>query len=471
MDAVDVLPRSGRSLRWRLSAAFAGIAALAAVVIGLVLLPILAGHDATAERAYLDGAAERAVRDLGVIDWRDGAALRGVAAELAAVTQSRVTIADPKGAILVDLPAPTTVAPPPAPQPLPNPLGVALLGENPGPATLPRSGQSVVRPVHPSGGGVTLGSVRLSDAPAYEQVALVATAEAWLVASLVGVLAAALAGLAVAAWLTRPLRALTRAVDRMASGDLAARTDVMRGDELGALAVSFDAMADRTEGTVDTLRRFVADAAHEIGTPLTALQADLELAESNASSDDERRLLRRALGQAQRLGALAAGLLRLSRLEATDRTEQPGRTDLPGLVRRVADAVASRADQAEIDLRLELPNGSMPVVGDPDRLQTAVANLIDNALKFTPPGGSVIVAVTASDGMARLCVCDTGIGIPPDDLPGLFGRFHRGRNASGYEGSGLGLAIVRATAERYGGTVTATSDAAGSRFELSVPLG
>jgi signal transduction histidine kinase len=91
-------------------------------------------------------------------------------------------------------------------------------------------------------------------------------------------------------------------------------------------------------------------------------------------------------------------------------------------------------------------------------------------VKFTPPGGTVTLAIRADAGAARLLVTDTGIGIPPEDLPALFERFHRGRNAAGYEGNGLGLAIVRATAELHGGSVRAESEGSGSRFELTLPL-
>jgi signal transduction histidine kinase len=229
-------------------------------------------------------------------------------------------------------------------------------------------------------------------------------------------------------------------------------------------------MAARVEETVTSLRRFVADAAHEIGTPLTALQADLELAEAHAQTDDERRLVDRALAQVHRLDALASGLLRLSRLEARDAPAEPERLDLAALARHVADAFSSRADQAEVELRLELPAGEVPVMGHPERLRAAIGNLLDNAFKFTPAGGTVVLGLRTDSGLARLVVSDTGIGIPAEDMPGLFERFHRGRNVGAREGSGLGLAIVRATAASHGGSVTAASSEAGSRFELTLPL-
>jgi two-component system sensor histidine kinase BaeS len=462
----------GLSLRWRLSIGFAAIAALSAIVIGLVLVPILSAHYATAERTYLEAAAERAVRDLSTMSWKDRAALEAQAQELALVTQARVTLTNSGGAVIAEVGPPEAAQPPPAPQPLPNPLGVGLFGSNPDAASLPRSDQSVSRPVNKpdKAGGALIGYVRLSEAPAYEQVAFLNVAQAWGLASLLGVVVAAIVGLLVSDWLSRPLRELTAASDRMARGELDVRARVDRGDELGRLAASFNMMASRVEETVTSLRRFVADAAHEIGTPLTALQADLELAQGHTESEDERRLLGRALVQAQRLGTLASGLLRLSRLEAGDAATGRERVDVAALTRHVADAFASRADQADVDLLLDVPAGEVPVMGDAERLRTAIGSLLDNAVKFTPPGGTVSVTVRADADTASLLVRDTGIGIPPEDMPAMFERFHRGRNAAGRDGNGLGLAIVRATAELHGGSVRADSDGTGSCFTVTLPL-
>jgi signal transduction histidine kinase len=261
----------------------------------------------------------------------------------------------------------------------------------------------------------------------------------------------------------------------MAVGELSVRAAVSHDDEIGQLGASFNLMAGRIDEPITSLRRFVADAAHEIGTPLTALQADLELVDLHAESPDEKRLIGRALQQADRLGDLASDLLRLSRLEAMDALSGPEGIDLGALSRQLADAVASRADQAGIELVVDLPAGPVPVSANLERLRTAIEYLLDNALKFTPAGGSVTIGLRADHAApgrpaAVISVSDTGIGIPADDLPGLFERFHRARNATGYQGSGLGLAIVKATAEVHGGSVRAESSGIGSRFEMRLPL-
>jgi signal transduction histidine kinase len=240
---------------------------------------------------------------------------------------------------------------------------------------------------------------------------------------------------------------------------------------VGRLARSFNTMASRVEETVSSLRRFVADAAHEIGTPLTALQADLDIAQGHAQPETRERFVEHAAVQAQRLEYLTSSLLRLSRIEAGDLSQDPRPIDLVALARQALDAVASRADQAEVDLHADIEERELWVRGYADKLEAAIANLLDNALKFTPGGGTVTLGLQRDGHQARLWVRDTGIGIPAEEMTELFSRFHRGRNVHSYPGSGLGLAIVRATAGLHGGTVTAQSEVGvGTRFDLLLPL-
>jgi len=293
---------------------------------------------------------------------------------------------------------------------------------------------------------------------------------AWVLAAALAVGLAALAGYLVAARIARPVVALTDASDRMAAGDLGARAPVAGGDEVGRLGESFNGMAERVETTVTSLRRFVADAAHEIGTPLTALQADLELAERKATSEDERRLVDKALSQTDRLANLSDNLLQLSRLEAGETAGERENADLAAVARELADGVASRAEQAGVELVLDVAAGPLPVRVAQPRLQTILANLLDNAVKFTPEGGTVTLAVRQDGATAVVTVADTGVGIPADEQGGIFGRFHRARNVSAYPGNGLGLAIVKAAVERSGGTVTFTSSETGTTFTVTLPV-
>jgi signal transduction histidine kinase len=229
-------------------------------------------------------------------------------------------------------------------------------------------------------------------------------------------------------------------------------------------------MADRIEATVTTLQRFVADAAHEIGTPLTALQADLELAEDAPTPEDRAVFVQRALAQARRIEGLSSNLLRLSRLEAGEETGAEERVDLVSLVRTTADGAASRAEQAGLEFTTVLPSGPVVVLGSSAKLQVMLDNLLDNAFKFTTENGWVELGLSPEGRFALLWVSDSGVGIPEAEQPEVFSRFYRARNVAAYSGSGLGLAIVLATAEAHGGTVGFRSSGGGTRFEVRLPL-
>lgn len=317
--------------------------------------------------------------------------------------------------------------------------------------------------------GETVGYVELSQGPAYGGAILRSVALGWAVAGGAAVALAAAAGWFISRRITAPLLELTAATQRMAAGDLAVRAVTGREDEIGQLTESFNRMAARVEGTVAALRRFVADAAHELQTPLTAIRSDLELLAGTADDAEEARLAR-VRDQTIRLERLTAGLLDLSRLEAEPQAGLFGPVRLDHLIRAISEPFASRGEQSDVAFTLDLPPRPVIVHGDEELLSQAATNLLDNALKFTPSGGTVRVALHEAGEWATLEVADTGIGIPPEDLSQLFSRFHRGRNAAAYPGSGLGLAIVAAVAAAHRGTVTADSTAEGTIMTLRLPL-
>ena len=461
------------SLRFKLALTYAGMALLTAVILGAILLGVLGSYYRHAEEAYLRASAELIADE--PLPFTGQTALTEWAQSAALTTDTRVRVYDADGGLVADSGSPTTLDADALLRRdfdeghghrdrsgLPNPLGGGLFGSSGG----SRSDRTLDMPI--SGGSGEY--VQLSEAPASGRDALVSAALAWLLAAALAVGLAALAGRLVAGRISRPVVALTETSDRMAEGDLGARAPVAGGDEVGRLAESFNGMAARVESTVTSLRRFVADAAHEIGTPLTALQADLELAERKATGDDERRLVDRALVQTHRLGTLSDNLLQLSRLEAGEPAGGRERIDVAALAHEAAASVASRAEQADIDLHLAIAETPLPVTIERSRLLTVLGNLLDNAIKFTPEGGRVTLSVQADGGAAVVTVADTGVGIPADEQSGIFGRFHRARNVSAYPGNGLGLAIVKAAVERSGGTVSFTSSETGTEFRVSLPL-
>ena len=464
-----------------LAVAFAGIALLTAVLLATGLLVMLDRYYARSEQVFLRSASSR-VFDAPVPKLSD-ASLRDWTIESALAANSRVRIYAADGRLLSDsgpwaqlnpgmigsatgTPAPQTTPSSQTSTSLPQPLGNGLFG---GSGTSEVSNASLTVRL-PASAGVPGGYVVLSGPPVSGRAVLVGVAEGSLIAGAIAVILAAVTGYYLARRMSRPIVGLRAATDRMARGDLSVRADATSSNEVGELADSFNVMAERTEATVTTLRRFVGDAAHEIGTPLTALQTDLQLAERVAVTPDERRLVARAFAQAGRLRDLCDGLLRLSRIEAGNAGPSSRPCDLVSSVHSALDAAASRAEQADIELTAETPAEEVLVASDGSRVDAIVMNLLDNAVKFTPPHGHVGIAVSIDGDHALLAVSDTGPGIPPDEREAVFARFHRGANSAGVPGSGLGLAIVDAAVAGSGGTVGVSSGEWGTRFEVQLPL-
>ena len=256
----------------------------------------------------------------------------------------------------------------------------------------------------------------------------------------------------------------------MAEGDLSVRSTLQCRDEFGALAHTFNSMAERVENTVITLKRFVADAAHEINTPITALRTNLELAGAGGAPGDFQADILRAQAELERLETLTRGLLTLSRLEVQDTERLRAPVDLAALARQMHAQYASRAEQAGIALVLDVAPESVTIQADQTQIARVFDNLLDNALKFTPSGGTVTLGVATAPEEARLWVADTGIGIPAEDRPRLFSRFHRGRNAAAFPGNGLGLVITKAIVEDHGGQIGVESREEGVCFTVRLPL-
>lgn len=317
--------------------------------------------------------------------------------------------------------------------------------------------------------GELLGYVVVSEGPAYGREIVGRVAWGWGVASVVAVVVAAGVGWLVSRRLSGPLVALTAVTTQMAAGDLTVRTHIARDDEVGQLAEAFNTMAGQVETTVATLRQFVADAAHELYTPLTVLQTDLALLEAAGEP------VARAREQVARLQTLTTGLLDLSRLEGSA-TADFAPVDVVALVQTMAEVYASRAEQAGVDFVVEGGVDETAVVhGNETQLGQAIGNLLDNGIKFTPEGGRVVVGVAiqtvvGGETAVWLTVRDTGIGIPAEDMAQLFHRFHRGRNVAAYPGNGLGLAIAWAIVQGHGGEIWATSGNTGTTFTVQLPL-
>src|SRR6266508_2185827 len=246
------------------------------------------------------------------------------------------------------------------------------------------------------------------------------------------------------------------------------------GDEVARLGETLNEMLDRLEQALQRERRFVDEASHELRTPLANLRIELDLALRRARSSEElEAALRSAADEAERLARLAEDLLVLAR---ADRGRVPVRreeVDLAELVGGEVDAFAARARQADISIEARVPDGLRSSV-DPLRMRQAVGNLLDNAVRSTPPLGTVTIEVAHANGFLSLEVRDTGEGFPAAFLRNAFEPFARPdpsrSRPDADEGSGLGLAIVRAVAEAHGGTVEAANrPGGGAAVTLLIP--
>jgi two-component system sensor histidine kinase MprB len=276
-----------------------------------------------------------------------------------------------------------------------------------------------------------------------------------------GVAIAAALGLAVSRAALAPVRRLTSATENVAeTGDLSERIDARGRDELSRLAGSFNSMLGALEESTRAQRQLVADASHELRTPLTSLRTNIEvLASERALPDGERkRLLHDVVEQLGEMTTLIAELIELARGEQQAAEAEEVRLDLVA-----ADAVErARRDRTAVNFVTEFEE--TVVNGVPSTIERAVANLLDNAAKWSPANGEVDVVVR--DG--TVTVRDHGPGIDEEDLPHVFDRFYRAKSARGMSGSGLGLAIVRQVALAHGGSVVAErAEGGGTRIVLS----
>jgi two-component system sensor histidine kinase MprB len=262
------------------------------------------------------------------------------------------------------------------------------------------------------------------------------------------ILIAALLALIVARASLRPVTRLTRAAERVAATqDLAAAIDVRRRDELGRLASSINAMLAALDTSREQQRELIRDASHELQTPLTSLQTNVEVLAGRPGmpEPERRRLLTDISQQVAELTALMDNLVELARDTDTP-TEETADLDLDRLVSAAVERARLRAPDVTIDLDLEPTR----IEGRRQQLERALVNVLDNACKWSPEGGTVEVAL--HDG--TVTVRDHGPGIDAQDLPRVFDRFYRADAARAMPGSGLGLAIVRRVVDGHGGSVT-----------------
>lgn len=276
------------------------------------------------------------------------------------------------------------------------------------------------------------------------------------------------------------LSALEDAARRLGEGDLTARAPDLGGDEVAAVARAFNRMAAdlaaRQAQLVDAdraRRQLLADVSHELMTPLTAIRGYAEtlgLPRFLPGSTEGQRAVRVIQEEGERIEHLVGDLLDLARYDAGGVSLALESVPVADLFSRVTGRHAQAAQEKQVTIAVTPYEDGLLVTGDPHRLEQALQNLASNALRHTPPGGTVTLGARRDDGVVKLTVSDTGVGIPPEHLPHVFDRFYKADQSRSKIGSGLGLSIVRAIVERHGGKVSVRSTpGVETVFEIALP--
>jgi heavy metal sensor kinase len=271
-----------------------------------------------------------------------------------------------------------------------------------------------------------------------------------------------------------PVEQIARSAEQITLHNLNERLSLTNtGDELEHLSLALNRMIARLSQAFEQNRRFLADASHELRTPLAALRGEMEsVVEQTRALPELSDRAGSALEEVDRLAKIVDALFAISRLDAGEAQQERARFDLGALAASTAEQMSLLAEDKGVSVACNV-QGSVSVEGDRSRIKQVVVNLLDNAIKYTPSGGAIILNVHASDSKAIIEAADTGIGIPAGALPHIFERFFRVDKARSHDagGAGLGLAIVKSICAAHGGQVYVESrEGGGSRFKVELPL-
>ena len=326
-----------------------------------------------------------------------------------------------------------------------------------------------------------LGYVELSEGPDFGSDAISKATTSFLIAAALAIFIAGLVGFVFSKRLSSPLQKLTEVAGVMGSGDLSVRAPEKRKDEIGKLSRQFNRMAEQLQDSFaklaserDSLRRFIADASHELRSPLTALKNFNELLQDSVQDDPQahQEFLTESQMQINRLEWVTQNLLNLSRLDAGLINLNLVSTDVNDLIESAAATYKLQAAKKDVGLLIEPLSPPMRIMVDHTLIEIALSNLIDNALKFVKEGSGLITIGTdkMADNRLKIWVRDNGKGIDANDQPHIFERFYRGKTTQA-DGSGLGLAMVKSVVEAHSGTVTFDSKPGeGTLFIIELPI-
>lgn len=281
-----------------------------------------------------------------------------------------------------------------------------------------------------------------------------------------------LAGLAI-----RPVNSVAHAAQNVTGSNITVQIPLRgAGDELDHLIDSFNQMTERLHQSFEQIRRFSTDVSHELRTPITAIRGQLEVALFTAETPEQyRESIINAMEDIEKLSSIVRALLLLSQAESGQLVLQKAPLDLAEVVTDLVDQFQIPAEEKDVKLTASL-EACAPVEADRTQIERLLSNLLSNAVKYTPKGGSVRVVVgpAREPGWTKLSVEDTGVGIPAENLPHIFDRFYRVRNAqtNTIQGLGLGLSFVAWIVEAHGGRIdVASNSGVGTRFTVLLPSG
>ncbi len=326
-------------------------------------------------------------------------------------------------------------------------------------------------------GGVAVGSVRIW---VYGSEALLTQADeefssnsyqAMVFATVLAIVLASCIGYLFARALVRPINKMASTARAIKEGDLTARTGIQGEDEIARLGMTFDEMADSIERDRKLERRLTTDVAHELRTPLMAIQSTVEAMVDGVFEPNEERL-ETVNSEVQRLSRLVDAILKLSRLENRSTPMKKELLDVGDLISGIISTHEAYVNDSGLKLVYEVERDVI-VRGDSDMIRQATANLISNAVRYTPEGGTITVSVSSNDGMCAIAVRDTGIGLSPDEAKMVFSRFWRADAGRTRErgGLGIGLSVVKEIVDRHNGHVTVEGEKGkGACFTIMLPL-
>ena len=472
-NTIKPSPKRGRPYSTSLTLGFALTAIMTALVLVAVLAVVWEGQFMAYTRQNMQSIADstaasisEAYREAGELDETAAAA----AASASAISSDIVVqVVDAEGNVLYDDTwARSTTLSPDAPE-----------GAKPVPATVPTAQEALVTSQILAEDGTAVGEVRLW---AFGSEALLTKSDASFRSNSYGAIATAAAiaavlacviGYFVSRGMAQPIQRITSTAKQIRNGDLTARTGVTGADEIGQLGETFDDMATTIERDIKLEHRLTGDVAHELRTPLMAMQATVEAMQDGVlPADDEH--LEVVASEVRRLSRLIDAMLKLSRLENGTTEVKVEKTDMVYLVRSLVSAQHQLFHERGLHLRFvdETSHGELYADVDPDLIREAIVNLMSNAMRYTNADGWVKVSLRQDRSDVLIAVQDTGIGIAKEDIPQTFSRFWRSdvsrERVSG--GLGVGLAITKEIVDKHNGTILVESELGkGTTFTLRIP--